>query len=80
MYLECVGELSVSDSDFVLDRGTEPIIRFRLGFVLKLGLVIPVSIMGRVPVFVSRFSSIDPDANELGSMYYIYGLYVLVFL
>ena len=46
MYFECVGELSVSDSDSVLNRGTEPIIRFRLGFVLKLRLVPAVSIMG----------------------------------
>jgi len=46
MYFECVGESSVSDSDSVLNRGTEPIIRFRLGFFLKLGFVSPVSIMG----------------------------------
>jgi hypothetical protein len=46
MSFECVGELSVSDSDTLSNRGTEPIIRFRLGFVLKLGLVIPVSIIG----------------------------------
>jgi hypothetical protein len=41
-----VGEVSVSYSDSVLNRGTEPIVSFRIGFVLKLGLVLPVSIMG----------------------------------
>jgi len=41
-----VGEVSVSYSDSVLNRGTEPIVYFRIGFVLKLGLVLPVSIMG----------------------------------
>ena len=45
MHFECEGEISVSDSDSVLNRGTERIIRFRLGFVLKLGLVLPVSIV-----------------------------------
>jgi len=46
MYFECMGEKSVSDSDSILNRGTEPNIRFRLCFVLKLGLLLPVSIMG----------------------------------
>ena len=46
MYFQCVGELYVSDSDTVLNTGTEPIIRFHSGFVLKLGLVLPVSIIG----------------------------------
>jgi hypothetical protein len=41
-----VGESFVSDSDSVLNRGTEPFILFRLGYVLKLGLVLTVSIMG----------------------------------
>ena len=44
MYFECVGDISISDS--VLKNGTEPIIFFRLSYVLKLGLVLPVSIMG----------------------------------
>jgi len=57
------GEVSVSDSDSVLNIGTEPIIRFRLGFVLKLGLVLPVSITSivMVPVFVSRFLSMQTN-------------------
>jgi hypothetical protein len=46
MYFECVSESSVSDTDSVLKKGTEPIMPFRLGFVLKLGLILPVSIMG----------------------------------
>jgi len=46
MYFECAGEASVSDSESLLNRGTEPIIRFCLGYVLKLGFVLPVSIMG----------------------------------
>jgi len=71
MYFECVGKSSVSDSVSVLNRGTEPIIRFRLGFVLKLGLVLLVSIigMGMGTVFDFWFSSMDPDANELWSIY-----------
>ena len=82
MYFECVGESCVSDLDSDLNKGTEPIIHFRLGFVLKLGLLQRVSIMGMVmcSVLVSRFSSMDPDANELGSIYYNYNPYVLVFL
>ena len=45
MYFECVGEVSVSDSVSVLNRGIEPITRFCLGF-FKLVLVLPVSILG----------------------------------
>ena len=56
MYFECVGELSVSDSISVLNRGTQPIIRFRLGFVLKLGLVLHVSIIGMGMGFPFCFS------------------------
>jgi len=41
-----VGEASVSVSEAVLDRGTKAIIRFRLGFILKVGFLLPVSIMG----------------------------------
>ena len=66
---ECIGELSVSDSITVLKRGTEPIIRFRSGFVLKLGLVLHLSIIGLG--IGSRFTdlSMDPDVNELGLIY-----------
>ena len=46
MYFECVGEVSVSDTYSVLIRGIEPIIRFRLGFVLKLGLALLVEVIG----------------------------------
>ena len=46
MYSECIGETSGSDSKYVLNSGTEPVILFRLGFVLKLGSALPVSIMG----------------------------------
>jgi len=53
MLFETVNEASVSDSDSPLNRGTEPIIRFRLDFVLKRGLVYPVSIMGMM--MFSRF-------------------------
>ena len=42
MYVECAGKVSVSDSDYVLNIGTEPI----TPFVLKLGFVPPVSMMG----------------------------------
>jgi len=82
MYFECLGESSVSYTDSVLNRGTEPIIRFRLGFVLKFGLVLPVSIigMGMVPVFVSHILSMDAGVNELGSIYYTYNPYFFLFL
>jgi len=56
MYFECVGEVSVSHSDSVLNRVSEPIIRFRLGFVLILGLVLPFSIMGMLSRFLFFFS------------------------
>ena len=39
MYSECIGETSGSDSKYVLNSGTEPVILFRLGFVLRLGSV-----------------------------------------
>ena len=42
----CVGEASVSDTDSVSNRGTEPIILFRLGFVITPAVVLPVSMMG----------------------------------
>ena len=45
MYFECVGKVPLSDSELILNSGTEPIIRFRLGFVLKLGFVPTVSIL-----------------------------------
>jgi len=56
-YFESAGEASFSDSASVLNRGSEPITRFHLGFVLKLGLVLPVSVMGirMGSPFVSRF-------------------------
>jgi len=47
MYSECIGETSGSDSVSILNRGTDPMISFRLGFC-KGGLVLPVSIMGMV--------------------------------
>ena len=59
---------------------TEPIILFNLGFVLKMGLVLPLSIMEMGSFFVYRFSSMDPDANERGFIYYRYDPYFLVFL
>ena len=43
---ECAGEAYVSVSDSVLNRCTESIIRFILGFVLKLVILPPVPIMG----------------------------------
>jgi len=46
MYSECVDEAPVADSDSFLNRDTEPIIRFRLAFVSKLGLVLPFFLMG----------------------------------
>jgi hypothetical protein len=79
MYFECVGDSSVSDSDSDLNRGTEPIIRFHLGFFLKLDFVLTVSIMG-MGMVVSQFSSMDPDTNELGPIYYSYDPYFLVLL
>jgi len=46
MYFQWVGEASVSDSDSVLNSNNERIIRFCLGFLFKLGKLLPVSIMG----------------------------------
>jgi len=45
-----------------------------LGFVLKVGLVLQLSIMGMEVGSRFRFSvsSMNPDANELGSIYYDY--------
>jgi len=40
------GEAFLCNSNFVLTRGTEPIIRFRLCFILILGLVLAESVIG----------------------------------
>ena len=58
MYFEWGGKVSVSDSDSVLNSGTEPIIRFRF--------TSPVSIMGMGIGSRLRFSvsSMDLDADE----------------
>ena len=60
----------VIDSVSVLNRGTAPITRIRLGLILKFSLILPVPMMGMdmFSRFVSRFSSVDCDANELGSI------------
>ena len=66
-----------SDSDSVLNRGTEPIICFIFGFALKYGFVLPAPIMGIgmgsrfcFSVFMYGF-----DGGELGSIYYNCDLY-----
>jgi len=51
----CVGESPVSSADYILNGGTEPILRFHLGFVLKRGLVLPVSIMRMGSIFFLGF-------------------------
>ena len=55
-----------------IKRGTKPIIRYSTGFVLNLGLLLAVSLMGNGMVFLSRFSSTDLDANKLVSIYVRY--------
>jgi len=55
------------DSNSVLNRGTKAILRFRFGFVFKLGLVLPVSIKGKG--MGSRFlisSNRGLEVDELG--------------
>ena len=61
MQFQCVGLVSVSDSDTLLNRDTDPIIRFRLGYVLKLGYVPPVSNirMGMCSTFRSSVSKYE---------------------
>ena len=77
IYCEGMGEKSFSNSDSVLNRGTEPITRFRLGFVLKLGLVlqIPIIGIGMGSRFVFQFSSRGLDVDEIGSICYHCCLY-----
>lgn len=77
VYFECTCRESFSDSDcnvFVLNRGTELIIRLRLGLVFKLGSVPPVSNIGIGigPVFVFQFSIMIPCAEDLPSLYCSY--------
>jgi hypothetical protein len=78
--LECTDKESVSDSDSdipVLIRGTEPIIRLRLGF----DLVPHLSIVGMGVSSRFRFSVFEHglDAEELASIYCSYFLYFLIF-
>jgi hypothetical protein len=84
MYFECIDIISVSDSDSAklssLNRGTETIIRFRLGLVVTPGLTPPVLTIGTgiVSRNVSHFSSTGLVVNELESIYCNYDRYFLV--
>ena len=64
--------MSVYDSDSILNRGTEPIIRFRLCFFFKLGSALPVSITGMrmCSRLCFQFSGMGLDEGELGSICY----------
>ena len=83
IYFECTGKESVSESESnvsVLNRGNEPIIRIRFGFVFKLGCVPPVSklVLGWVPVLFFGFLRMGVHADEPQYVYYSYDLYYLV--
>jgi hypothetical protein len=69
IYVECTGKETVSDSESnvsLLIKGSEPIIRLRFGFILKLGYVPPVSTIGKRmgSRFCFRFLRMGLDASE----------------
>jgi len=61
----------VSNSDSVLKRDTEPIMRFRLGFVLKFGCILLISILGiGIISRIFLFFKWGLDVDEHGSICY----------
>ena len=80
IYFEGKCKTWVCDSDSLLRRGTEPIVRFLSIFFLKFVLVILVSIVGIgwVSKFVFQFSITDLDLGEHRYTCYKCGLYVYV--